>query len=83
MKRELWVRTGVKDKSRFVPIHEIAINLGTKHSDILPVCHELSGRDTASAFSRLGKLKLGNEVSESMKTYKKLCDFGRKYRNYP
>ena len=30
----LTVRTGVKGKSRFVPLHEIAINLGTKHCDI-------------------------------------------------
>ena len=76
IKRELWLRTGVKDKSRFVPLHEIAINLGTKHCDILLVCHALSGSDTTSAFSRLGKLKLWNEVSGSVKTYKKLCDLG-------
>ena len=76
IKRELWLRTGVKDKSRFVPLHEIAINLGTKHCDILPVCHALSGCDTTSAFSRLGKLKLRNEVSGSVKKYKKLCDLG-------
>ena len=42
----------------------------------LPVCHALSGCDTTSAFSRLGKLKPWNEVSESVKTYKKLCDLG-------
>ena len=76
IKRELWLHTGVKDKSRFVPLHEIVINLGTKHCDILPVCHALSGCDTKSAFSRLGKLKLWNEVSGSVKTYKKLCDLG-------
>ena len=64
------------DKSRFVPLNENAINMGTKRCDILPVCHALSGCDTASAFSRLGKLKLWNEVSESVKTYKKLCDLG-------
>ena len=76
IKRELWLRTGVKEKSRFVPLYEIAINLGTKHCDILPVCHALSGCDTRSAFSRLGKLKLWNEISESVKTYKTLCDLG-------
>ena len=76
IKRELWLCTGVKDKSRFVPLHEIAINMGTKRCDILPICHPLSGCDTTSAFSRLGKLKLWNEVSESVKTYKKLCDLG-------
>ena len=76
IKRELWLRTGVKEKSRFVPLHEIAINLFTKHCDILLVCHALSGCDTTSAFSRLGKLKLWNEVSGSVKMYKKLCDLG-------
>ena len=34
IKRELWLRTGAKDKSRFVPLREIAISLGTKHCDI-------------------------------------------------
>ena len=83
MKRELWLRTGVKDKSRFVSLHEIAIGLGTKHCDILLVCHALSGCYTASAFSRLGKLKLCIEVSESVKMYKKLCDLGENIENTP
>ena len=39
IKRELWLLTGVKDKSRFFPLQEIAIYLGTKRCDILPVCH--------------------------------------------
>ena len=76
IKRELWLRTRVKGKSRFVPLHEIAVNLGTKHCAILPVCYALSGCDTTSAFSRLGKLKHWNEVSGSAKTYKKLCHLG-------
>ena len=50
--------------------------MGTKHCDILPVCHALSGCDPAKAFFRLGRLKLWNEVSGSVKTYKKLCDLG-------
>ena len=83
IKRELSLRTGVKDKSRFVPLHEIGINLGTKHCDILPVCHALSGCDTTSAFSRLGKLKLWNEVSGSVKTYKKNCVIWEKISKLP
>lgn len=54
---ELWFRTGVKDKVRYLPIHSLAQDLGTHLCRALPGFHALTGCDSNSALSGLGKKK--------------------------
>ena len=55
--QELWFRTGVKDKQRFVPVHAIHHSLGHLLCKCLPSFHALTGCDSTSALSGIGKKK--------------------------
>lgn len=54
---ELWFKTGIKDKARFIPIHLIAEKLGVSVCAGLPGFHALTGCDSTSGFFRIGKKK--------------------------
>ena len=47
---ELFFKTGVSQRQRFIPMHSVARNLGRTLSAALPVIHALSGCDSTSAF---------------------------------
>ena len=53
---ELYFKTGVKQK-RFIPMHKVAEQIGHEMSLILPVIHALSGCDSTSSFTGIGKLR--------------------------
>lgn len=53
--QELWFKTGVKDKARYIPIHSLHSSLGPLLSKALPAFHALTGCDTTSGFSGIGK----------------------------
>ena len=55
--KELWFRTGVKDRLRFVPVHDVCQNLSNRVLKALPAFHALTGCDTTSALSEIGKKK--------------------------
>ena len=55
--QELWFQTGVKDKQRFVPVHAIQHSLGQLLCNCLPSFHALTGCDSTSALSGIGKKK--------------------------
>ena len=69
---ELWFRTGTKDKLRYLPLHTIANNLGPSMCAALPGFHSLTGCDSTSALSGIGKkkgfdlLKASHEHQQSM-----------------
>ena len=54
---ELWFRTGVKDRLRYIPAHKIAAAVGPLICKVLPAFHTLTGCDSTSALSRVGKKK--------------------------
>lgn len=54
---ELYFTTGVKQKKRFIPIHKVVEKNGHDMSLVLPVIHALSGCDSTSSFSGIGKLR--------------------------
>ena len=62
---ELWFRTGTKDKLRYLPIHTIANHLGPSMCAALPGFHALTGCDSTSAFSGIGKKKGFNLLKAS------------------
>lgn len=62
---ELWFRTGVKDRLRYIPAHKIALNLGPLICKALPAFHALTGCDSTSSLSRIGKRKAWKTISNN------------------
>jgi hypothetical protein len=54
---EVWFRTGIRDKLRFIPCHSIASRIGDGMCKALPAYHAISGCDSTSALSGVGKKK--------------------------
>ena len=54
---ELWLKTGVKDRSRFIDVRNIANDIGIPLLQCLLPIHALTGCDTVSSFSSKGKVK--------------------------
>ena len=52
---ELWIHFGTGKNVRYIPIHDIAKELGFDKCRALPVFHAITGCDTTSAFSHKGK----------------------------
>lgn len=55
--RQLWFRTGVSDRQRYIPVHTIQQSLGERSCQSLPAFHALTGCDSTSSISRRGKKK--------------------------
>ena len=49
--KELWFRTGVKDRLHFVPEHDIVQKLDSSVVQALPVFHAITGCDSVSSIS--------------------------------
>ena len=53
---ELFFKTGVKQKARYIPMHQVAVNLQQSGMCMaLPALHAFSGCDSTSAFFGMGK----------------------------
>ena len=66
---QLWFRTGVADKARFIPIHQICSNLGKEICRILVGFHALTGCDSTSGFAGIGKVKAFKVLKKSLSSY--------------
>ena len=55
--QEIWIAFGVGKHFRYLPAHEIALQLGPQSSEALPMFHVFSGCDTVSFFAGKGKNK--------------------------
>ena len=55
--QELWLRTGTKDRERYIPLHTIHSSLSPSLCKCLPSFHALTGCDSRSAFAGIGKTK--------------------------
>jgi hypothetical protein len=53
--QELWVAFGVGKHFRYIPVHQIATDLGVQSCEALPFFHAFTGCDTVSAFCGRGK----------------------------
>ena len=58
--KELWFCICVKDRLRFVPVHDVWQNLSNRVLKALPAFHALTSCDTTSALSEIGKKKPWN-----------------------
>ena len=54
---ELWFRTGVKDRHRLIPVHDIAHALGEKICSSLPGFHAITDCDSTSSLAGIRKKK--------------------------
>lgn len=62
---ELWFRTGVKDRLRYIPVHAVSEKLGEKLCKSLPAFHALTGCDTTSSLTGVGKKKAWEALCRS------------------
>ena len=76
IRKQLWFRTGIKDKTRFIPIHSMAENLGTLPCKLLLLTHALPGCDSTSSFAKKGKAKMWNIIKENPEKYKEIVTIG-------
>ena len=73
---ELWFKTGVKDKLRFVPVHTLTEVLGTNLCNLLPAFHALTGCDTTSALYQIGKRKGWKVLKDHAERYANMSHLG-------
>ena len=62
---ELWFRTGLKDRQRMIPVHDIAHALGEKLCRSLPAFHAITGCDSTSVLAGIGKKKAWDSFCRS------------------
>ena len=58
--KELYFKTGVKNKKRFIPMYAASSEIGHSTSLVLPVAHAVTGCDSNFAFSGIGKQSMLN-----------------------
>ena len=75
--KELWFRTGVNDRLRFVPVHDVCQNLSNRVLKALPAFHAFIGCDTTSAHSGIGKKKPWNVFIRSAVHQESLAILGQ------
>ena len=63
--KELWFRTSVKDRLRFVPVHDVCQTLGDRVVLASPAFHSLTGCDSNSSISGIGKTKAWKAIMRS------------------
>ena len=66
---QLWFLTGVADKARFIPIHQICSILGNEICRILVSFHALTECDSTSGFAGIGKLKAFKVLKKRPSSY--------------
>ena len=52
-----WFKTGMGNEQRFIPIHTLASEYGLPICRLLPAIHAITGCDSVSSLSRIGKKK--------------------------
>lgn len=70
--RELWFRTGVEDRTRYIPVHKIAARLGKQLCKAIPAFHALTGCDSFELIIWNWKAKCVKGITQRQKTPRKL-----------
>ena len=73
----MWLRTGSKDRLRYIPLHEISTKVGPKICKALPAFHALTGSDATSAFAGVGKKRAYNILEDSEIHQESLSQLGQ------
>ena len=73
---QIWMKTGVKDKLRFIPIHAVAQKLKPDLCSLLPAFHALTGCDTTSGPYKIGKKKSWKVLQDNTQKYAVLTQLG-------
>lgn len=76
---ELWFHTGIKDRVRYIPANKVLRNLGTQVCKALPVFHALTGCDSTSALSGIGKKKAWKVLTKSTVFQESLESVGQSF----
>ena len=69
--QELWLRAGVGDSTRYVPLHTLFDILGCQLCEVLPAVHSLTGCDISSKVGTK-KAALKAEPEKLLKYYRRL-----------
>ena len=75
--KELWLRTGSKDRLQYIPLHEISTKVGPKICKALLAFYALTGSDVTSAFARVGKKRAYNILEDSEIHQESLSQLGQ------
>ena len=70
---ELWVKAGVGDSTRFIPLHTLAIRLWQDLCQVLPAVHALTGCDFTSKVGTK-HAALTAQQERYLKQFGKICD---------
>ena len=73
---ELFFKTGVKDRQRFIPIHTICNKFGATICNMLPIFHCMTGCDSTSSFAGIGKKTALKALVEHKQELLALLEFG-------
>ena len=74
--QEVFIKIGVGEKTRFLPIHDVSRTLGSDLCAMVPGLHALSGCDSVSAFFKKGKKLPWKIVKEEPEKYENLSQLG-------
>ena len=73
---KLWFRTGVKNKRRYVPMHDILSAIGPELCKALPALHAMTGCDSTSALSGIGKKTALRKLQKSKDHLRNISQLG-------
>ena len=74
--KQLWFRTGVKDKLRFIPSHSMVESLGSDTCASLPCFHALTGCDSTSGLCGIGKKKAWMTLRKNVSLHSGIAKLG-------
>ena len=74
--KQLWMKTGVRDRLRFIPIHVLVEKLGPVMCNLLPAFYSLTGCDTTSGPYLIGKKKSWKALKENQAKFEALTCLG-------
>lgn len=74
---EVWIRIGVKDHKRYIPVHNIQTVLTPQICKYLLSVHALSGCDSVSSLCGQGKVKMWQLVKSNPDAYIGILDLSQ------
>ena len=73
---DMWFKTGTEEKVRYIPMHEISIELGQELTSVLLAFHAVTGCDSTSYFKGRGKKRSLSILRNSTDKFQSLKNLG-------
>ena len=73
---KLWFKTGVGNKTRYIPIHTSVMDLGSPVCRLLPAIHVITGCDSVSSFSGIGNKTAFSILKTKTNEFIDMFEFG-------